>query len=213
MSSMKRLITTFSGNLEVFLNQVENHAKRWPMPRSAISGGPRSARKPSIASTPGRRAHRPASAGARGGTRTLGQKARKCADTDHEKALACLRRMKLVESQITSLQSQERQNHEVETRLFREVHTIDEKISALRRQRNRLACRQAVASAQQRLDTADSGAANVEEIFERWEVKVSGQEALEPTSGPVEDELETSFAREEEKSELEEKLKTILKKE
>lgn len=123
---------------------------------------------------------------------------------DEEKALECLRRRQKALGQAEKLEEQHRTHQRLERQLKGDLGTVEEKLAALRQQRNLMRTRQSRAEALKLTSEIDSSAiGHIDEIFDRWEARIISSEeqsyAIEVDSG---DELTESFVSEEERKEL-----------
>ena len=132
------------------------------------------------------------------------------AGTDENRALECLRRSKLAEAQRDRLVSRVQEHRQIEQQLDRDVAALENRFKELLEKRNLLRVRQSRAEALTGIQefSSESGS-EVDEIFERWEVRVTEKE-LATESAVMVDFLEESFAAEESDAELRSELSELL---
>ena len=139
------------------------------------------------------------------------ERARATAGLDEKRALECLRRQKRVDKESAELEIQEREHTKLEKQLSQDLLLIDERLIRLRQQRNTLRTRQSRAEALKSLQSDDGNIiSEIDEIFERWEVKIAEYEVIGSCSVRPEDDLENQFENEEEEAALREDLKCLL---
>jgi phage shock protein A len=138
-------------------------------------------------------------------------RALKVAKLDEKKALECLKRRTRVDRQIADLEAQEREHARVEKQLTQDLTLVDERLAQLKAQRNLLRTRQSRAEALQAMQGSDSSMlCEIDDIFERWETRVTEYEMQSATGKKGEDELELEFTSKEEEEVLRESLKELL---
>ena len=136
-------------------------------------------------------------------------RAKRHAPIDEVKALECLRRAKRYEQQLSELEKQERDHARLEKDLARDLGVVEERLIALRQQRNLMRTRQSRAEALQLIQQVDSTAVTeIDDIFARWEAQVA---ACEARAGGIriEDELSSELSTEEEARELRAQLEAL----
>jgi phage shock protein A len=142
-----------------------------------------------------------------------GERALRTATLDEQKALQCMKRKKRIEREISDLETQLVEHTRLEKQLSADLVLIDDKLIRLRQQRNLLRTRQSRAEALKTLQQDDSGIiSEIDDIFERWEVKVAEYEATSSSTPFVADELEHEFAGDEEKDDLKQALQELQEK-
>lgn len=123
---------------------------------------------------------------------------------DEEKALECLRRRQSCLAQALKLEEQHRTHLKLERQLEGDLATVEEKLTALKQQRNLMRTRESRAEAMKLTSAIDSSAiGHIDEIFDRWEARILSSEeygyAADIGGG---DDLTESFVSEEERKEL-----------
>jgi phage shock protein A len=125
---------------------------------------------------------------------------------DEEKALECLRRDRLASGQATSLEGMLERHREFEGRLSREIEAVCAHIGELEHKRHQMRSREATADAAWSIQRMEEGRSlDLEDIFERWEMRVTEAELTTDTL-PTRDPLEAEFIAEEERASLAEEL-------
>jgi phage shock protein A len=99
------------------------------------------------------------------------------ASTDEIRALECLRRRRECESERVTLQAAIETHNSFEARIADQVKQIDIRIREVTQQRNVMRSRQSVADAMLALRSIeDSACGDVEDTFDRWEIKLGESE-------------------------------------
>ena len=140
---------------------------------------------------------------------TWRERARSCAAESEERALECLRRAKSAGRNRVELERRLGEHELAQKQLNQEVRGIDERLAQLVEKRNIMRTRQSRAEALHAVRSL--GDDHVEELFDRWEIRVTESEMLGDFSGGL-DELEDSFKTEEEQAALREELAELTKK-
>lgn len=141
------------------------------------------------------------------------ERALRTAAIDEAKAVQCVKRKKRIEREIAELETQILGHNKLEKQLSSDLALIDDKLTRLRQQRNLLRTRQSRAEALKTLQQDDSGIiSEIDDIFERWEIKVAEYEAGAQAPMRGADELEQDFATEEEREELKTALQELVAK-
>jgi phage shock protein A len=140
------------------------------------------------------------------------ERAQRIGDEDEERALECVRRMKRAAREREQLVAQAGEHERIEGQLTRDIKSIDGRIESLVQQRNLLRTRQSRAEALAAAHQDDGRRlAEVDDILERWEVKVSVSETDLDCSLGEEDDLELELAGAEEREELRAELDELLR--
>ena len=211
MKAIRRLTTSIITSFESMISQVENHEA---LVESAIREVQETAAR--AQGQLGRVRRDGQAMQKRLGEITLqiqmwSDRAAKAGALDREKALECLRRRKRLEIEQKDLTTQAEQHKKLEKQLDEDLRTIDEKLGKLKVQRNMLRTRQTRAEALGTLRTDDSRLiSELDDIFDRWEVKVSEYEYLAHCAGKQTDELEQEFSRSETDTELSHELDELM---
>ncbi len=136
------------------------------------------------------------------------ERALRVMNSDNEKALDCLRRRRRAAAECAALKEQLREHLQVEEQLVADLAVIKERIEELKRKKNELCAREYRTQAAQAGQLTDLGLVReIDEIFNRWEMKVGVCESfVEPP-----DTLEDSFVAEEERQMLEAELVALVR--
>jgi phage shock protein A len=139
----------------------------------------------------------------------------RCASVDEEKAIECVRRRQRLMTQASALEEQIVRHATLEKQLAADLNCVQEKLVALRQQRNLLRTRQSRAEALRLLQSVDSVAmGEIDDIFDRWESKISGLELFSDlASSQLEDDLDADFSSTEEEAELRKVLSSLVEEE
>ena len=138
-------------------------------------------------------------------------RAAKAGALDRAKALECLRRRKRLEQEQADLSSQALHHAKLERQLCDDLQIIDEKLAKLKVQRNLLRTRQTRAEALGTLRNDDSRLiSELDDIFDRWEMKVTEYEYLAQCTGKPSDELDQEFTKAESDEDLSHELDALL---
>ncbi len=128
---------------------------------------------------------------------------------DEKKAIECLRRSKRSEQLAEQLRQRLIEHEQVEQQLGKDVRAMEEQLNALAEKRNLMRTRQSRAEAVKTIQGgADALSTDLDDIFERWETRVTEQELVGSCSLQI-DPLEDDFVSQEEESALREELQKI----
>jgi phage shock protein A len=128
---------------------------------------------------------------------------------DENKAIECLKRSKRSEQLAEQLQTRMNEHEKIEQQLCRDVRDMEEQLNALTEKRNLMRTRQSRAEAVQNIQVnAGTVTTDLDDIFERWETRVTEQELVGACSLHI-DPLEEDFISREEESALREELKNL----
>ncbi|WOO40181.1 PspA/IM30 family protein [Rubellicoccus peritrichatus] len=137
------------------------------------------------------------------------RRAKQYGDGDRERALECLRRRNRAAQELTHLLGEATRHEQTERNLAKDISKLDEHIATLKRRKNALAARDFRAKALVAGEQAEGSAmAGLDEIFDRWELKLAESECLTESAR---DSFEDSFIAEEENLGLEAELDDLLK--
>jgi phage shock protein A len=127
------------------------------------------------------------------------------------KALECMRRRQQALAEAGQLEQELAAHREIEDRLTRDLSGLEARIADLGRRRHSFAAREFRAKAIAAGETAAAAgeADAVEEVFDRWELKLARTEPMGPDEGT--DPLESAFVAEEERASLEAELAALLR--
>lgn len=132
------------------------------------------------------------------------ERAKKCASVDEGKALECLRRREALLRQHTQLHDQASRHAKLEKQLSEDLIVVQDKLSALRQQRNILRTRQSRAEALRLVQSVDSQTiGEIDDIFDRWEARIGAcEEQSRDALFNQEDNLSVEFRSSEEDARL-----------
>ncbi|PLX82728.1 MAG: hypothetical protein C0616_01505 [Desulfuromonas sp.] len=137
------------------------------------------------------------------------QRARDCMDQDEQKAIECMRRSKGVQRDAAELEKRLSAHRSAEGKLREDVTTIKKRLEELVEKRNLMRTRQTRAEAQRVAQHhVEVSVGEIEEIFDRWEEKVTVAESLGGFS-VEQDSFEQEFLDEEEQATLREELAAL----
>jgi phage shock protein A len=138
-------------------------------------------------------------------------RAKQTGESDPAKALECLRRCKRLHKQLEALEVQEREHSKRERQLTEDLSTVEERLIALRQQRNIMRTRQSRAEALRLIQQVDSTAVSeIDDIFARWEAHVSSAELTAGAETVERDDFEDAFESAEEEEVLRAELTQLL---
>lgn len=139
------------------------------------------------------------------------ERAKQTAGLDQKRAIECLRRKQRSEKSIVDLEVQEREHNRFEKQLAADLLIMDEKVTKLKQQRNLLRTRQTRAEAMKLLQSDDSSlVTEIDDIFDRWEMRVGEYEAQSSALATAVDELEEDYSLQEEEEALNTELQKLL---
>lgn len=142
------------------------------------------------------------------------ERALRTAGADEGRALECVRRMKRAAREQGALLEQHREHERVETQLGRDIRRIDERIEQLVQQRNLMRTRESRADALAAAQQEDGHRlAEIDEVLERWEIKISRVETDFDCELDDGDDLEITLGAEEERDELRSELDELVRRE
>ncbi|KPK40817.1 MAG: hypothetical protein AMJ69_01010 [Gammaproteobacteria bacterium SG8_47] len=210
MSILKRLSATISAQVDHMVSQIENHD-------AVIEAAIRDARQAAARAKVRLARVKRDGAGLKHKIASLQQaekqwtdRARSCAATDEDKALACMQRRRECQRQMTVLQQALREHASLEERLDRDIRTAESRLSEMAQQRNLMRTRQSAAEALRSISSLDEDVAiDVNEAFERWEINVTEAE-LAAGSTELTDGIEREFLDVEDKATLRAELDALL---
>jgi phage shock protein A len=147
----------------------------------------------------------------RGAEESWSGRALRTAHDDEARALECLRRRKRAHRERVELEKQLASHAKTEAQLRADLERVDERIERLKQQRNLLRTRQsraeALAATQCEDGTVDP---EIDDILERWEIKITSTETRTDCHSPLVDDLESEFIGDEEADELRAELAALI---
>jgi phage shock protein A len=101
------------------------------------------------------------------------ERAKKSSAIDKDRALECVRRRQRATIQAEKLEEQANNHIKLERQLIVDLRTVDDKLLALRQQRNIMRTRESRAEALKLIHSADSSfIGELDDIFDRWEARI-----------------------------------------
>jgi len=133
-------------------------------------------------------------------------------EPDHARALECLRRSKRAAHRYAELEQRNTEHEQTEQRLRRDVATIEQRLEAVREQRNTMRTRQTRAEALALLRSVQGdNAYEVDQVLERWDARILETEIVAGCAQDDYDPFVERFEREEEAADLLSELETLRK--
>jgi len=140
------------------------------------------------------------------------ERALEVARDDEQRAIECLKRNKRAEEERAALEEQAREHEKIEKQLGKDLVVIEQKLRQIKEQKNLLRTRESRAEALQVVESCDSSFVNsVEDIFDRWDTKVTEYELRGSGINTGKDDFEEEFVTAEEEQELKDELSFLLK--
>jgi phage shock protein A len=213
MSLFKRFTATFTGTLAQAAAQIENHDA---VVEAALRDTRRAAAKAKVRLARVKRDGaqlRKSLTELEASAVTWAERAKSIAGTDEDKALICLQRHNDCREQaaVTATALSEHKTREAE--LSNAVQRIEERIREIESTRNLLRSRQSTAEANRQVTRlATTGCYELDDVLERWEMRVLETEYLNPASAP-DDALNDEFTTLEEQDALRAQLNLLLRNE
>ena len=142
---------------------------------------------------------------------TWEERAKRIATQDEAKALECVRRRQRHLAEAAKIEEQAVGHVKLERQLNADLAVVQEKLTALRHQRNIMRTRESRAEALRVVHSVDSSTiGEIDDIFDRWETRISACEHhVESSISSDVDELNQEFTSKEEEGELHAILKTL----
>ncbi|HSH42882.1 MAG TPA: PspA/IM30 family protein [Arenicellales bacterium] len=209
MSILKRLSATMFSRVDQVVSEIENHDA---VIESAIRDNRRALAKARVRfnrlEADGRRlAQRLEDLRTREAQWT--HRAQNTADQHEQTALRCLQKRRECRRQITATEQALAEHRKAESRLAKELEIIEERVTQIGQQRNLMRSRQSTAEAMRTFKALeDSTYVDIDDTFERWEVKIAEAE-LASGERDDSDDLEQDFIEAEELANLREELKEL----
>ncbi len=104
-------------------------------------------------------------------------RAKRLADSDRERALACLARSKNAERRAKEFEERVSEHERIETQLAGDIRRVEERLEQLRTQRNLMRTRQSRAEALAAVGECSPGA-ELDEVFDRWNARITERELV-----------------------------------
>lgn len=213
MSVLKRFSTTVVAHIDRLVGSIENHD-------AVIDAAIRNARQAAARATvrlervrrDGERLRQRLDT-LRANEQNWARRARACAAQNEDTALECLRRRNACTRQAGELTTALTRHVELEARLAADIQQAQHRVRDMSQQRNLMRSRQAAAEALTTIACmGEQFAVEVDDAFERWEIKVTEAELAADSRTPR-DPLESGFADAEERAALKSELNELIAKE
>jgi phage shock protein A len=128
---------------------------------------------------------------------------------DREKALECVRRMRAASQAKDDARAELERQEALLRHISEDEQAIDDKLTELRRRRAALSSREARAGAEAGVE----GLADIDAVFDRWEARLEGREAISESRTVGADSFAAKLTREEETMALNAELDQLLNEE
>jgi len=129
---------------------------------------------------------------------------------DDVRAMECLRRENVAQRTVDALERRMQEHGRTEQQLVADVRCLDERLAKLKEQRNLMRTRQSRAEA---LGVVQGNAVqltgDIDEMFDRWEMRVTEAESAGGVDLSNEDSFESAYASEEEQADLRKQLEEL----
>jgi phage shock protein A len=212
MNSLRRLTASILSSFEGVIGQLENHeALVTTAIREAEHAAGRAKAQLSRVQKDGI-AMRKRVEELRGEASSWEERAKRIAAQDQSKALECVRRRQRYLAEAAKIQEQAIGHLKLERQLNGDLAVVQEKLNALRNQRNIMRTRESRAEALRVVHTVDSSTiGEIDDIFDRWEARISACEHHVDSSVVSDvDELTHEFSSKEEEGALQAILATLV---
>lgn len=203
MKAMKRITTSLFANFDWAVTQIENHeALVNAALREIQHAGAKARVQINRVRQDGERMRRRLTE-QRQAAQVWEERALRCAQSDEARALECLKRCKQAQLEAQELELQITNHARIEEDLARDLEAIERRIEDLKRKRNTLRTRESTAEALSTMQSQDAGLiAELDDVFDRWEIKVASYDQCEVVAGNGARSLEREFETEEETAAL-----------
>lgn len=134
-------------------------------------------------------------------------------EKEHQRALECLKRSQALESQTADLEARLAEHRLAEKQLQGDVARVEERFRELKEKLNLMRTRQSRAEALQASRAADDcGNQRLDQVFERWEERITTLELDDDLPAGSTDSFEMEFVEQEERQALEAELVALRQK-
>jgi phage shock protein A len=214
MSWMKRWTVTMGSRLDQVVCQIENQEAVAGRVLSDVRRDTARAKVQLARLRKDGRALRARLDEARATEQTWRDRARRLKATDEAKAIACLRRAHAARRDVEVLGERLAEHEAAERTLSDDVRKIEERLCSLVETRNVMRLRETRARARQGLVQGECRAGDVDEVFDRWDARVTELElasgcGMTDAGAGIADELEEALGREEEAAALRAELEAM----
>ena len=211
MNVIRRLTTGIISSFEALVGQIENHEAQVTCAiRDAEAAAGRATAQLSRVTKDGTAMRRAIEENVEK-ARLWEERARLCAASDEAKALQCVKLRQQHLARSKSLEEQALSHGRLEKQLSADLSSVREKLSQLKTQRNLMRTRQSRAEAFLQVNSTDSRMiGEIDDIFDRWESRISACELHAEASMPSQaGDLEQEFKDAEEEAQLRAVLEAI----
>jgi phage shock protein A len=129
---------------------------------------------------------------------------------DDSRAVECLRRERATRRSVDELERRFEEHERTEQQLVKDVRSLDVRLATMKDQRNLMRTRQSRAEA---LGVVQGSAVNltsdIDEMFDRWEMRVTEAESVGDVALSTEDSFESEYTNQEEQAELRAELEAL----
>jgi phage shock protein A len=210
MNILKRFTRTVFSHVDSVVTQIENHEG---LAAAALADAQRALAKVRIQERRLRSTHQQLSqriAQLASDAATWQTRATQLGMADREGALECLRRRKRCESERLELTNQLREHELLQAQILADIETTESKVAAMKRRLEALRAREANVHALAALsDDRNTGISEVDDLFERWDAKITEVEIITGTREPA-DLFAHRLASQEELASLERELDELI---
>lgn len=134
-------------------------------------------------------------------------------ESEDARALECLKRSRLASEDAHKLEQRLQEQKRMAEQVRKTIIGLEQKFVELRGKQRLLSTRQAAAQASEALHAESGAAGEVEDVFSRWEIRLSEQEFVPGAPGmygePLEDSFGEGYGKEEERASLEAELSLL----
>lgn len=211
MTPFKRVAATISASFSSLMDQVENHEALVTQTIREVKHASAQAtvRLNRVKQDEARLEQRLADL--RREERLWADRAVQVGRTDETKGLECVRRLRRTKADLTAVEALLRKQTELRSQLTQDIRSIQSKLDELERKKHALATRQYRAEALRMMQTEGPGVLEeIDEIFERWETRVTETEIHGGCTESLDDQLDEEFKREEDEESLRAGLRELL---
>lgn len=211
MNGLKRIKATVFGYFEQAVSSIENHealsdAALLEIQRASTKAQSHLRRVQSDGEQLKRDAAKAAEDGTLWTTRAL-----RCAETDRDKALECVRRKNECLKDHARLNALILDQEQLEQNLSKDLKELSRKVEELKRRKNSLKLQECAAKAQGVVGELDgSPLTDLEDIFSRWELRIAEHRINYGRTKTHTEPLESEFLREEEEAALQAELTHLM---
>ena len=132
-------------------------------------------------------------------------------DQDQQRALECVKRLRFTKSRIQQIEKQLVESRRVENQVRSDLDKIQNKLQMLKKKKELLAARQNRVDVMASLEKQNSFyEEDIQDVFERWEDRVTGGEYKYQEELPDDDQFSVEFEKLEEEGELKRMLDALV---